>query len=133
MTVGDLIKIFRQERLDQAENYHWSDGEIVGYINDAVQEACERAKLNRDSTTDGIADIEVVAGQSLYPLHRSVFEVDSVTLDNRVLCETSIEELGSAWRTRTGQPSRFVFVPAMGGTRRRFDCSRRQRLAELRT
>lgn len=45
MTLFDLIAAFRTEADDQVSPPLWSDAEIVGYLNDAENEACIRAGL----------------------------------------------------------------------------------------
>lgn len=48
MKVDDFIACFRAAVVDEVHGQFWSDAEIVSYLNEAVQEACERAKLIED-------------------------------------------------------------------------------------
>ena len=44
MNVGQFIERFRRDRKDEAQPYLWSDAEIADdFLNDAVEEACQRA------------------------------------------------------------------------------------------
>ena len=52
MNVGQFIERFRRDRKDEASPYLWSDAEIADdYLNDAVEEACQRADLIEDATS----------------------------------------------------------------------------------
>ncbi len=110
MKVGELIQRFRLQADDAEGREFWTDEELVGYLNDAVQEACERAKLIQDRMI-----LSVTPGQPACELHPSVFAVERVTLTGRPLHNTSTEELDCShpgWETRTGQPQCFVFEQA---------------------
>lgn len=113
MQVGDFIARFRATVMDEVHGQFWSDAEIVSYLNEAVQEACERAKLIEDRSTI----LELVPGQDTYTLHRSVFEIKRLALRGRLLVETSVEALdcdAPGWEARTGHPRRFIFEQASG-------------------
>lgn len=113
MQVDGFITRFRDAVHDLAEPYFWTDGEIVAYLNEAVQEACERAKLIEDRSMS----IALLPGQDTYDLHPSVFEIKRLSLRGRSLDETSVEELdcdAPGWEGRTGQPRWFIFEQASG-------------------
>ncbi|MFT3815261.1 MAG: hypothetical protein QM740_18090 [Acidovorax sp.] len=113
MQVADFIKRFRESVADQPDGHFWSDKEIVGYLNEAVQEACERAKLIEDRSMS----LSLVAGQDTYNLHTSVFEIKRLTLRGRPLHETSVEALDCdwpGWEGRSGVPRGFIFEQASG-------------------
>lgn len=117
MNVGQFIEAFRTERIDRNSPPFWSDEEIVGYLNDAVQQANERAWLTEDWTTPSVCEVELEQGVSTYRLHPSVLHVKEASLDGHTLCETSFEELASrwpGWRKATAAPRQFVFIPARG-------------------
>lgn len=112
MQVGDFIARFRATVMDEVHGQFWSDAEIVSYLNEAVQEACERAKLIEDRSTPAVCTITLEPGKSSYPLHCSVLQVKRLTFRGRVLEETSVEELDctySGWETRSGMPRYWVF------------------------
>ncbi|MBF5006854.1 phage adaptor protein [Diaphorobacter caeni] len=112
MKVDQLLAAFRSDLDDAVENYLWSDADLVRYLNSAVQEACERAKLIEDRLTPA-----VVPAQAFYELHASVFEIKRVTFRGRPLDETSVEKLdcdSPGWENRHGQPQLYIFEPATG-------------------
>lgn len=117
MWVEELISRFRDAALDREVPHFWSDEEVVSYLNEAVQEACERARLIEDRSTPSVCAVSVLAGESTYRLHASVLEIKRLTLDGRLLTETSIEELDAehlGWESRSGRPQRFVFEQPTG-------------------
>lgn len=112
MTLEQLITAARAALQDEQEPYLWSDEVLVGYLNEGVQEACERAKLIEDATTEAVCRIPVVPGQASYALHPSVLEVQRLAFNGRVMTETSIQDLDAhdhAWETRQGAPNRFIY------------------------
>lgn len=117
MNVGDFITAFRTACLDQADPPFWVSEEIVGFLNEAVQEACERAKLIEDRSTNTVCTLPIVVGQDTNPLHPSVLEIKRATFNGRVIDETSVEEEDThscGWEQREGQPRRFIYEPASG-------------------
>jgi hypothetical protein len=113
MNVGQFIERFRRDRKDEATPYLWSDAEIADdFLNDAVEEACQRAHLIEDNTSD-FTQISWLAGEVFALLPAYVLKVIRVTFDGRRLIETSIDELdaecGSTWEDRAGTPSAFYF------------------------
>lgn len=113
MQVGEFITAFREIVRDKEMPHFWSDERIVSYLNEAVQEACERARLIEDRSMT----LDLEPGQDTYRLHASAFEVKRLTLRGRPLDETSVEELdcdAPGWEVRTGQPRRFIFEAATG-------------------
>lgn len=118
MNVADFIADFRSDLSDAEDPPLWSDAEIVGWLNAAVQEANERAKLTEDSTTAAVCTIPVVAGTAVYPLHPSVFQVKRVALNGRKIEESSVEAQDacgpSGWETRTGTAREYIFQQASG-------------------
>ena len=112
MRVEDIIRRFREAVRDTADPPFWSTEDIVEYLNEAVQEACERAKLIEDRATPAVCTIALEPGKSSYDLHRSVLQVKRLVFRGRVLDETSVEELDctyGAWETRSGMPRYWVF------------------------
>lgn len=75
MDLRALIKEFRFRAGDRATPPLWPDDVVTGWLNDAVDEACERAFLLEDSTTPDVCVIPLVPGQREYVLHPSVIDV----------------------------------------------------------
>ena len=93
MNVADFIAAFGSELADKGEPPLWSDEEIAAYLNEAVQEACERAYLIEDRSTPAVCAIAFQPGVDTYNLHASVFEIKRLTYRGRPLDETSVEAL----------------------------------------
>ena len=113
MLCADFIAEFRRVMDDIARGYLWADDEIVRYLNSAVEEACERAKLIEDRTTPDCCSLDISAGEAQYPLHESVLHVKRLALNGRPLDETSEEELdceSRGWEARSGAPRAFFTV-----------------------
>ena len=117
MQVKDFIRNFRTATGDEKDPPFWADEVIVGYLNEAVQEACERAKLIEERLNPQICSVQVVPGEATCALHASIFEIKRVTLQGRPLHETSTERLDMTqpgWELRKGRPCWFLFEQANG-------------------
>ncbi|CAN7366689.1 phage adaptor protein [Acidovorax sp. LjRoot117] len=117
MKVEDFFREFRDTVADHAEPPFWTSENIVRYLNEAVQEACERAKLIEDRLTPAVCSIALQPNVSTYPLHPSVFEIKRATLRGRPLDETSVEEMDDdcpGWENQKGLPRCFIFEQASG-------------------
>ena len=118
MRLKQMLEIFRAELGDVQEPYLWQDSELVYYLNQAVQEACERALLIEDRSTPAACHVAVQAGVDSYNLHPSVLKVKRASYEGRLLTETSIEAMDAEsgnWEVRTGQPTRFILEAPVGG------------------
>ncbi|MFZ7319679.1 DUF6682 family protein [Comamonas jiangduensis] len=117
MNIRELIAQARVALADQAEPYLWSDEDLLGYFNEAVQEACERALLIQDLSTPTVCIVSVQAGQAICRLHPSVLKVERASINGGLLDEASIESLDAQmgdWESRKGQPRQFVFMQSVG-------------------
>lgn len=113
MKVEDFITRFRAAVFDDAVPPFWTGEEIVSYLNEAVQEACERAKLIEDRSMSPA----LVPGQDTYSLHPSVFEIKRLAFQGRPLEEASVDALDSdcpGWEICSGVPRCFIFEQASG-------------------
>lgn len=113
MKVDDFITRFRAAVFDNAYPPFWSAEEIVSYLNEAVQEACERSKLIEDRSMS----LALMPGQDTYSLLPSVFEIKRLALQGRPLGEASVEELdcdSPGWESSSGMPRYFIFEQASG-------------------
>lgn len=118
MQVSEFITRFRAAVRDEAIPPFWPDPEILFYLNEAVQEACERARLIEDRSMP----LAILPGQDTYNLHPSVFEIKRLTLGGRLLEETSVEALdcdSPGWEGRSGVPRCFIFEQASGAQKPR--------------
>lgn len=64
MQLSELIELFRQEADDTVQPFLWDDPEVMDFANDAVDEACRRARLLVDSTTPEITALTVLTTDS---------------------------------------------------------------------
>lgn len=118
MNVEQFIATFRTVLDDKACSLDgstgdtlWSDEEIVGYLNEAVNEVAERALLIEDHSTPAACSIALQAGVGEYALHPSVIKIKRVSWNGRPLGVTSTEELDCehvAWETLAGRPNRYI-------------------------
>ena len=78
MTLAELIARYRVEANDKEVPYFISDEDATAFANEAVREACVRGRLLYESQDDDVCMIDVAAGQAVYPLHPSLYELASV-------------------------------------------------------
>jgi hypothetical protein len=79
MTLAELRSLFRIKSGDIAAPYLWGDPEIDGFLNEAENEAAERASLIYDDTS-ATSLINVVPGTKRYPLTANVVRLDYAEL-----------------------------------------------------
>lgn len=112
MTVEDFITAFRSDLRDLTIPQMWSDEDIVRYLNDAVDEAAERALLIEDSVTADCCEVVLIPGQATYDLHPSVLRVKRATFNVKPLHISSVEaedNQGFGWENREGPvPQKFI-------------------------
>jgi hypothetical protein len=113
MNLGKIIRQARIELDDTEPDYLWSDAELIGYAQEAEEQAARRARLLIDSTTPAICTITLVAGQSEYDLDQRIINVRSATPSYRarplVFSTVSIlDEESPNWRNREGPPGVVV-------------------------
>lgn len=79
MTLAELRSLFRLKAGDTAQPYLWADAEVDAYLNEAENEAAERASLIYDDTS-ATSLIAVVAGTKRYALTADVVRLDYAEL-----------------------------------------------------
>ncbi|MEK7425737.1 MAG: hypothetical protein AAB131_18080 [Actinomycetota bacterium] len=110
MDAGQILVVFRSRVHDNVAPYLWSDLEAIEFLNDAQNEAAERARLLRDSTTAEICTVAVTAGTAVYLLDRRIISVERAKLDSQRLPMqiTSTPEMdGPRSATRPGWPQQW--------------------------
>lgn len=113
MTLRDLIDIFRHEVDDVAEPYLWTEEELIEYANDAQNEACRRARLLIDSTTEAICQIDVLIGTASYALDPRVIFIRRAKVASSVLplARASLRDMDDAalgWDAHTGSVRAYL-------------------------
>lgn len=114
MTLEELIQEFRNKTTDTKVPYLWSDDEIIGYANDAEQDACRRAHLLIDSSGEA-AQAPVYANDPLVELDDRVISVrrarmasSSIPLAPKTV--RSMDDAVPGWDSATPS-SPVVFIP----------------------
>jgi len=114
VNLGELIDRFRIETGDKVPNpYKASHDDVVEFANDAQNEACRRANLITDTTTDAICRIDLYAGESSYDIDKRVIRVKKARLTNKSLpldmvSWRDMDEANPGWETHTGYIIAFV-------------------------
>lgn len=113
MKLKDLIAAFRDDVDDLKKPYLWSDSQVKRYANWAVNEACRRARLLVDSTTQEIVEITIAADEAVYDLDPRVLFVRRAKLASRTqpLSKYSYKDLDRSapgWEDSEGDPSHYI-------------------------
>jgi len=116
MTYEDLDKMTRRQIADEtgtASERFIKPWEMLDYANEAVNEACRRARLIVDSTTAAICQIAVVAATSVYAYDPRIIAIRRVKLasNGKVLKKAVFWELDEEhphWDERTGTVEAIV-------------------------
>ena len=109
MILSELIRQFRVLAFDKEQPYLFSDEDITDWLNDAVKEAAIRGRLIHDSTTTGVCTISTQPNVSIYALHDSLYEIDSLhwlSADNpykanglQLVSQEDMADIWHDWRT----------------------------------
>lgn len=121
MKVSKLITEFRRRVDDQnTDPPLYDDGQIVDWLNEAMDEACIRGRLLTDSATADLCEIALVEGQAEYPLDPRIIEVTRVSIDDTRcdLDRIGIERLRASASTNNGLPTCYALegLPEQGMT-----------------
>ena len=119
MNRAQLFDAFRSRSHDIAAPYLWSDDELQEYLDDAENEATERALLLRDSETPEICEVVIAAGIATYALDSRVLEVLRAKLDIHIrpLGLTTTEGLDRdwpAWDVEVAGEPKCLAIDALG-------------------
>jgi hypothetical protein len=83
MELTDLLTALRITLDDEIEPFLWSDETLTGYLNNAVREACLRARLLKSDAdnTPALCAVAVVAGTATYAFDPSILVVRSAIFE----------------------------------------------------
>ena len=114
MQPSDVITLYRQRADDAVSPYHVSDEALLGFVAEAEEEACIRAKLILDSTSDFLT-IPIVAGIDRYDIEPCLFDIETmnfVNTDGAIFCmaRAGTGEMAGADRSVQGRPFKFAFM-----------------------
>ena len=87
MTLAEMLAEARGRLADTKTPYLWSDGEIVGYLNEAINEVSAKKRLFRDSKTAAVCAIAVLAADLLpdYALDPRITEIITAKMRSQVI------------------------------------------------
>jgi hypothetical protein len=115
MNLSELIVECREDSDDVNAPYLVSDDAFTRYLNEAVDEACRRAFLLYDETTDAVTAIDLEPGTQAYPLHSSILRVENCRreADNVPLARLSgsiqfLDDPPTSWRDAAGTPTAWT-------------------------
>jgi len=115
MNLGELLDELRngmlRDRSDQISgpsDYLWSDQTLIRYINEAQRRFARLGLVLRDASTPECCEVDLVAGQTLYPLHKSVISVISAKYPGDV---GDLGRTGHASLNTHPMPDRRFFNP----------------------
>lgn len=114
MTKAELLAAARLTLGDSTVPYQWAeDAEMTLWLQDAEQEATERASLLKVSGVATYCTISVVAGTASYATQALVYEVEKARLagSTTALKRTSRAELdfhNVAWEDESGTPIKYI-------------------------
>jgi hypothetical protein len=80
MTVADILAAFGDLADDLGQPPLWSDAVRLRFLREAQLEACRRARLFQDQSTDEICKIDIIAGQATYDVDPRIIFVRRVKL-----------------------------------------------------
>lgn len=118
MTLAQLIAQFRVDADDAATPCLFSDAHITGWLNEAAEEAANRALLIHDVSTTAVCRIAVTAGVAVYPVHTSVINItrcaftptDDPDTEYELYgtTEYELDRLKTGWRSLEEIPGAFI-------------------------
>src|SRR5690606_10855274 len=111
--LAQLIAQFRRYADDRLEPPLFADEDIIGWLNEAQDEAAIRARLLHESSNPAQCQIAVAAGEAVYTLHPALYELtytafardgDSRRLHIELVSTEFLDSKDPDWRTREGDP-----------------------------
>lgn len=101
---------------DEKQEYLWSDSQLNLAANNAVTEACIRARLIYDTSSA----ISVLAGTAEYAIPTNIFYIQDFysTVGGNYLAKGGVEDvIHKSWDTETGTPTRVILDYKAGWVR----------------
>lgn len=123
MELSELVAQYRVDADDLvAQPYLSTTPQVVGWINEAEEEAAIRARLLFDSSTPEVCEIEVdaaavTAGTRVYALHEAVFQItramfvpEGTTTEYELYLTDRVEQdrRHPGWRARVDIPAQAI-------------------------
>jgi hypothetical protein len=98
MNTTDLYDLFREDVVDLAKPYLWSDREVFSYMDDAQKMFSRLGVGIGDVTTTAVVEVPIVVGQEYSPIHKSILTIRQARLKstNREIALKNLLDAGSA-------------------------------------
>jgi len=114
MDGATFIKRFREETVDEAQPYLWSDALILRYLDEAQTDFCRRTEGIEDSASS-VCSVAVPAGAAVVKLDPKIRKVRAARLAGHALPLdiTSVEEARQNNAATSGTPRTLVL--GLGG------------------
>lgn len=107
MGLAELIAGFRQEADDVAEPHLFEDSHVIRWLNDAQNEACERAKLLFD-TSSALCEIPIVAGTRIYDIDERVIDCESAIIRGQRQAMRRVSRVDALKRSNIEVPTSYA-------------------------
>jgi hypothetical protein len=108
MTLAQILGEARERLGDTRPKFLWSDSELVGYLNESINEVAEQKRLFRDSVTAAICQISVLGADANpdYLMDTRICEIISAKMRCQKLFLTrktnaDLEAWNPDWRSAT--------------------------------
>jgi len=117
MNLSQLEASFRVDADDAVKPYLWSSDEVIGWFNEAEEEACLRANLIPEKEDPAICQIAVSqADGSVYRLHELIHEIEYVSLTDAagvryrldITDRHELDRIRPNWRTESRRPTGII-------------------------
>ena len=112
-SLAQLIARFRSTAADTQEPYLFADPDIADWLDEAQNEACIRGRLLHESANPDVCQITLQGGESGYPLHPAIYEIDHLAYRAagasrrapvRLVSQVWLDDHLPDWRDREGDP-----------------------------
>lgn len=115
MNAGQVIKDWRDQTKQKSIPYLIDDSEAFSYLNEAQMEAARRGRLLIDSTTSGIAQVDVSSGSPVVDIDSRIISIRRIRLasSSRPLAKRTVRQMDEqfpGWDTATTVSQPFVVV-----------------------
>lgn len=113
MDLKEMRDLVRQRVKDVKTPYLWSDDVITSLLNEAEQQACRRARLITDTTTDAVCRLDLALNVGLYDIDPRVIFLRRVIMASQVrpLRMRRVRDMDHhvpGWESHTGTPAAWV-------------------------
>ena len=116
MTLAELRALFRVDADDEVIPYLWTDAQVTGWLNEAEEEAAERAGLIPEDFAPEVCVIAVTAGTASYTTHPAILDITRAAftptggdaLDLYLIDRLELDRIKPDWRTSTEEPAYLI-------------------------